>query len=175
MSDITITEDNKYELFRANHYELYIRKLDEEEYNDNLRLNVAGIKATVECSLDSLVVKFYATLPVLKWINEDVKQNIFNKVKYDLRVKLFAPGGDSEYTLLNGEYYISSVSTELSDGNSKVLLFNVEFVKQSENLKLLLEGPSYSNRNKVATILNKVNYINEENMPTSTVMCEDGE
>ena len=132
MSDITITEDNKSVLFKANLYDLYIRKLDEEEYNDDLRLNVAGIKSILTCNSDSVIVKFYATLPVIKWINDDVKQNIFNKVKYDLQLKLYAPS-DNEYTILNGIYYISSVSTEFSDKDSNTLLFNIEFVKQSAN------------------------------------------
>ena len=162
---INISNENKYEVLRTNHYEVDIRTHEDDIPIEELRHSVKDASVHTNKTSELVDVKFHATMYVVNWINTVAKANIASKYLYNINVIVYNPDGSFQYCLTSGEYYIDSIVTKHDYESKDALLFEVKFIKNDNKSSLVCE-----HTNPFQTSLNLPSYIPSEKLPETMIM-----
>lgn len=129
--ELSKNEDIKYSILQSNSYSLQIRNSFEEEFNEDLAWAVANVHTSLTSNSRLVTVSFNATPAVLEWIKNEAQPAIFSKLKFDLVLELtFSKYGNYyEFTYINNQFMIKSISTDHYASNDAHLMFVIEFFR----------------------------------------------
>lgn len=167
---INISNENKYEVLRSNHYEVDIRTHEDDIPIEELRLLVKDAFVHTSKTSELVDIKFHATRYVINWINTVAKANIASKYLYNINVIVYSPDGSFQYCLTSGEYYIDSIVTKHDYDSKDTLLFEVKFIKNDNKSLLFCE-----HTNPFQTALDLPSYASSEKLPETMIMSNVNE
>lgn len=135
--ELSKNEDIKYNVLQSNGYNLQIRNSLEEELNEDLAYAVVNVHTNLTSNSRLVTVSFNATPAVLEWIKNEAQPAIFSKLKFDLVLKLTFSKYDNyyEFTYINNQFMIKSISTDHCASNAGNLMFVIEFFRPMSLLK----------------------------------------
>ena len=106
--------DDNFEAFRKNHFEVYISNTNTNEVFEYLRLAINYIETNLVS--DIITVKLYTTKQVLNCISDIVNNNISLHLKH----VLFSPDAQTSFIAYDKDVHIKEVTFESDTACSKV-------------------------------------------------------